>query len=75
MSEGAKCYCTIYLWEKQVRLIQTASALWGCCVFTAGLRHCAVVAGIPGGVGPAGGVSDTTALELHRDKNTTGRSE
>lgn len=50
------------LWVKLVRLIQTASAL--CGVFTAGLRHCAVVAGIPGGVGPAGGVSDTTALEL-----------
>lgn len=52
----------IYLLVKQVRLIQSASALCGGGVFTAGQRHRVVVAGKPGSVGPAGVIADTTAV-------------
>lgn len=52
----------IYLYIKQVWLIQSASAL--CGVFAAGQRHCVVVAGKPGGVGPAGVIFNSTALQL-----------
>lgn len=58
----------IYLNIKQVWLIHSAGALCGGSVFTAGQRHCVVVAGKPGSIGPAGVISDTTALQLHRDK-------
>lgn len=55
-------------------MIQSAGALCGGRVFTAGQRDCVVVAAKPGRVGPAGVISDTTALQLHRDKYRTGRS-
>ena len=64
----------IYLRVKLVQLIQSAGALCAVGVFTAGLGHCVVVAGKPGGVGPACVISDTTALKLHRDKERTDKS-
>ena len=64
----------IYLCVKLVQLIQSAGALCAVGVFTAGLGHCVVVAGKPGGVGPACVISDTTALKLHRDKERTDKS-
>lgn len=64
-----------YLCVEQVRLIQSAGALGGGVVFTAGVRHCVVVGGVPGGVGPAGVIFDTAALQLHRDKQRTDRSQ
>lgn len=66
------CFCMIYLYVKQVQLIQPASALCGGAVFTAGQRHCAVVAVEPGSAGPAGDISDTTALQLRGHKERTG---
>lgn len=62
-----------YLDVKQVWLIQSASALCAGAVFTARQRHCVVVAAKPGSVGPAGVISDTTALQLHRDKERSDR--
>lgn len=64
----------IYLCVEQIQLIQSAGALCGGRVFTAGQRDCVVVAAKPGRVGPAGVIFDTTALQLHRDKYRTGRS-
>lgn len=64
-----------YLCVEQVRLIQSAGALCGGGVFTAGERHCVVVGGVPGGVGPAGVILDTAALQLHRGKQRTDRSQ
>lgn len=57
----------IYLCVKQIWLIESAGALRGGTVFTAGQRHCVVVAGEPGSAGPAGVIFDTTALQLHRE--------
>lgn len=48
---------------QQVWLVHSACAL-RCSVFTAGQRHGVVVAVRPGGVGPAGVIHDTTALQL-----------
>lgn len=61
----------IYLYVKQVWLVQSASALCG-TVFTAGQRHCVVVASKPSSVGPAGVIHHTTALQLQGDKERTG---
>lgn len=69
VKKGKVCVRMIYLLEKQVWLIQSAGALLvGSISFTAGQRHCVVVAGVPGGVGPAGGVSDTAALHLQTQR-------
>lgn len=64
----------IYLYVKQVWLIQSAGALRVGSIFTAGQRHCVVVAGKPGSVGPAGVIFDTTAFQLHTDTERTDRS-
>lgn len=57
----------IYLGVNHAWLSQLASALWRCCVFTAGTRHRSVRRK-PGGVEPVGVILDTTALKLHRVK-------
>lgn len=52
-------------------MVQSASALGA--VFTAGHGDGVVVVSKPGGVGPAGVIQDTTALQLHKER--TDRSE
>lgn len=52
-----------YLYVQQVGLIHPAGAQ--SAVFTAGPRHCVVIAGEPGRLGPAGVIFNTTAHQLH----------
>lgn len=52
---------TLYI--QQVWLIKSSGALRA-AVFTAGQRHCVVISGKPGSVGPAGVIVNTTALQL-----------
>lgn len=65
------CFCMTYLCVKQIWLVRSAGAL--CAVFAAGRRHGVVVALVPGSVGPAGVIHNTTALQLHRDTERTDR--